>query len=331
MLEPIPNMPRDQAGSNPQYLLVTLFGDFWPGLVVDLPSAGLVALLLEFDVTPSGARSALSRLSARGVIEASKIGRNTFYRPSEDVVSVGIRSLPRIFEFASEDDGAEWDGTWTLVAFSIPEEQRHLRSPLRSKLRWHRYAPLQDGVWISAGAPTDDLLRDVEEIPDEYLTVFNSTAIPAGTVRARGPVDVDEMQSLGTEYEDFIDEYGAILERANRGLVSPRQAFLDRVRLMSSWRGFYRADPRLPKPLLPESWRRREAGEVFLATYQALGPLAEFHARQLLSSFDLTDEQLPRHYDVTTLMEHVIVNFAPETGPLEVPDDLAASDSEASA
>ena len=80
------------------------------------------------------------------------------------------------------------------------------------------------------------------------------------------------------------------------------QAYLERVHLMSRWRGLYRADPRLPASLLPEAWRRREAGELFRATYDGLGPLAEIHCRRVLEPFGLPDELQPRHYSAARIL-----------------------------
>ena len=60
-------MPRFQVGFPPQHLLLALLGDYWSGRSEPLPSAALVDLLAEFDVNPSGARAALSRLSIRGL------------------------------------------------------------------------------------------------------------------------------------------------------------------------------------------------------------------------------------------------------------------------
>ena len=302
MVPSTPNLPRKQSGSNPQYLLITLLGDFWPGVPVDLPSAGIVALLGEFGISPTGARSALSRLSTRGVLTQSKQGRNTFYRLSDDVASVGARSLHGIIAFAVEDEDTEWDGTWTLVAFSIPEDERQQRASLRSKLRSHRYTPLQDGVWMSTAPPTEELRADLEEFSERYLTVFQSRVVPPDGLRARGPALASELDALAEEYAEFIEHYRGVLDVARTGDLAPKQAYLERVRLMSRWRGLYRMDPRLPASLLPANWRRREAGELFRETYDGLGPLAEMHCRRVLAAFELPDELQPRHYSASRVL-----------------------------
>lgn len=64
-------LPRRQAGSSPQGLAVTLLADYTLSSRAWLPSAGILALLAEAGVTPAGARTAISRLARRGVLEAT--------------------------------------------------------------------------------------------------------------------------------------------------------------------------------------------------------------------------------------------------------------------
>ena len=73
-------LPRSQVGTNPQHLLITLLGDYWYGRTEHLPSAALVELLAEFDISEPSARAALNRLTKRGLLLSSKRGRNTYVR-----------------------------------------------------------------------------------------------------------------------------------------------------------------------------------------------------------------------------------------------------------
>ncbi|HEY3240474.1 MAG TPA: hypothetical protein VGL92_12965, partial [Acidimicrobiia bacterium] len=55
---------------SPRHLLLTLLGDYWFGRTEHLPSAALVRLLEEFGVSATAARTALSRLARRGLLES---------------------------------------------------------------------------------------------------------------------------------------------------------------------------------------------------------------------------------------------------------------------
>ncbi|GAB3806143.1 hypothetical protein [Micromonospora zhanjiangensis] len=115
-------LPRQQNGGSPQSTAVTLLADYSLRDRSWLPSAAIVALLAESDVTQAGARTAISRLARRGVLESTRQGRRTSYRltpPAATALAVGGRG---VVGFAAAAEA--WDGCWTLIAFSLPQEGR---------------------------------------------------------------------------------------------------------------------------------------------------------------------------------------------------------------
>src|SRR5690242_18702690 len=121
--------PRDGAGSgrlprhtasSAQGLAVTLIADYTLSARAWLPSAAIVALLGEFGVTTGAARTTMSRLARRGVLESSRQGRNSSYRLTKDAVADLWGGGRSIATFTAQPDS--WDGSWTLITFSIPEE-----------------------------------------------------------------------------------------------------------------------------------------------------------------------------------------------------------------
>ena len=104
----------------------------------------------EFGVSDSAARAALSQLTRNGLLVTSKSGRRTFVRLSDRAAGVLDDGARRIFSFGRATQA--WDGMWSLVAFSIPENNRAARDALRKQLRWLGFAPLYDGLWV---APRD--------------------------------------------------------------------------------------------------------------------------------------------------------------------------------
>src|SRR3954462_13731339 len=69
------DLPRAQAGAQPQHLLLTLLGDYWFQRDEHLPSAALVDLLAEFGVSAGGARAALSRPARPGLPRSAQARR----------------------------------------------------------------------------------------------------------------------------------------------------------------------------------------------------------------------------------------------------------------
>ena len=113
------------AVQRPPRLLLTLLGDYWWRRTEPLPSAALVALLAEFGVSDSAARAALSRLTRNELLVTSKSGRRTVVRLSERAARILDDGGSQIFSFGRAS--RPWDGLWSLVAFSIPEQNRAAR------------------------------------------------------------------------------------------------------------------------------------------------------------------------------------------------------------
>jgi phenylacetic acid degradation operon negative regulatory protein len=249
----------------------------------------------EFDITAASARSAIHRLATRGILVATKSGRNTLYRLSEPTEEVGHRNAPEVFAFARESLSA-WDGRWRVACFTIPESRRQTRSGLRSTLRSHGYAPIQDGVWVSARPHTDALLTALQEFDEPSLVLFEADLVHPPQFASRLREAVAGAGELAADYTDFIARHTPTLERARAAAIPPAHALVLRVELMDEWRGLYRRDPRMPLALLPPDWPLAQAGTVFNELYDRLAPLAQLRIDDLLAEFDLPDEARPRAF-----------------------------------
>jgi phenylacetic acid degradation operon negative regulatory protein len=276
------DMPRFQVGFPPQHLLLALLGDYWPGRSEPLPSAALVDLLAEFDVNPSGARAALSRLSIRGLLVGTKDGRNTFYR-----VADGFRHLlpyGPIHTRAFAKPRPEWDGLWTMVAFTVPEGQRRVRPMLRARLQSLGFAPLYDGLWVSPHAPDKELDIALEVAPPLSCTVIRATELPSGArLQVASAWNLDE---LGQSYAQFITQFRPVLRRLDSGKISPTEALVSRTRVNYRWFVFAVTDPDLPEALLPGRWPRAAAHDLFVALADGLAVPAVDRVREIVSKYD---------------------------------------------
>jgi phenylacetic acid degradation operon negative regulatory protein len=276
------DMPRFQVGFPPQHLLLALLGDYWSGRCEALPSAALVDLLAEFDVNQSGARAALSRLSIRGLLVGTKDGRNTFYK----VADTFRHLLPYgpIHTLAFAKPKADWDGVWTLVAFTVPEDQRRLRPMLRGRLQSLGFAPLYDGLWVSPHPPDNELDYALRIAPAQSCTVLRATELPSGArLRVASAWNLDE---LGKSYEEFIRTFKPIWRRLGTGRISPTEALVARTRASYRWFVFAVTDPDLPESLLPVRWPRASAHDLFAALVDGLALLAVERVREIVSHYD---------------------------------------------
>lgn len=276
------DMPRFQVGFPPQHLLLALLGSYWSGRDEPLPSAALVDLLAEFDVNPSGARAALSRLSIRGLLVGTKDGRNTFYR-----VADGFRHLlpyGPIHTRAFAKPAQDWDGVWTMVAFTVSEEQRRLRPMLRGRLQSLGFAPLYDGLWVSPHAPDKELDIALEIAPPQSCTVIRASELPLPTRLA--VASAWNLDPLGESYTEFIRTFRPVLRRLEQGRTGTTEALVSRTRATYRWFVFAVTDPDLPQALLPARWPRATAHDLFVGLVDGLASLAVDRVREIVSNYD---------------------------------------------
>ncbi|MGW6443225.1 PaaX family transcriptional regulator [Lentzea sp. NPDC055074] len=286
-------LPRQQHGGAPQHLLMTLYADYWLSTGGWASSAALVRLLAEFGITETSGRAALSRLSRRGMMSVRRNGRRTFYGVEGTAAATLAESVHKVLSFGTVSE--PWDGTWTTVAFSIPEEQREIRHQLRTRLRWLGLAPIFDGFWISPTASAGDTVRELDALGVTSAVVLRTNG-PVGGRPLTDAWDLDEVRGL---YEEFIGTVSPLADRVRAGGVTAAEALVCRTQVMDEWRTFRWKDPNLPQALLPRDWPRDTARALFAEVYDGLGPLAEHRVRQVVLELDPDDAELVRHH--TTL------------------------------
>jgi phenylacetic acid degradation operon negative regulatory protein len=272
------DLPRLQAGPHPQHLILSLFANYWSAREL-VPSAGVVAVTDEFGITPTSARAALSRLARRGLLRSARDGRRTSYGLTADAERSLREGRRRLMAFGADD--RPWDGSWLVVVFSVPEGRRELRHTLRSRLRWAGFGPLYDGVWVSPRAEPEATTALLEDLGIASATVLTSRVVTA--VNGGDPFSAWDLDGLGAAYESFIATHASLRDRARSGEVGSAEALVARARLIDAWRRFPGLDPDLPEDALPGARPRRAARQVFAEADEALAPLAEARARQLLA------------------------------------------------
>lgn len=293
-------LPRAQNGREAQLLLTSLLGDFWYWRDEHIPSTALVRLLAEFGITADGARAAMRRLVARGLLTVARSGRTTAYGIPPRTSEVIVQRTHRMLAFGAS--APEWDGTWTVVAFSVPEQDREVRTALRARLRVLRFAALYDGLWVSPHDSTAAVREVLDELGIGTATVLRCTEGPGGPAGG-SPRAAFDLGPLAAEYRDFAERYEPLLAEVEAGRLGPADALRLRTRLRVDWRPFPETDPDLPAELLPPDWPRARAQRVFVQIYDRLGPLAELRFREVLARTDPGLAALARHHDSRTVAE----------------------------
>lgn len=249
-------------------LLLTLLGEFV------LPGGGsvwtgtLVEALGVLGVEEGAARQAIARSSAKGLLQAERLGRRTRWALTDWARRILAEGAERIYTFGRARD--DWDGVWLLVLTTVPEENRHLRAQVRTRLGWLGFGSLGAGVWVTPWAERERAAMDalVELGLADGALSWRGRPGALGSVEQRIG-EIWDLSSLAAEYEDF--EASARVEVP----AEPQQSFTALTRLVHDWRHFPAADPGLPTRLLPESWPGPHAARVFHQFYGAWEPDAQ--------------------------------------------------------
>lgn len=272
-------VPRRQAAGSSLGLAVTLIADYTWTTRAWLPSAAIVALLGEFGVTSGASRTTISRLARRGVLEGSRRGRHSWYRLTESAAT-GLGYGSAIADFAARTDA--WDGSWTVVSFSLPDQESSQRRALRRHLRWNGYALLYDGVWVWPHPLTADARAELARVALGSITVFRAQHLELVADANRSPVEAWDLPAIAARYEEFIGRWGGLLPRIAAGAVTGADAVRARTEVMDVYRRFPVLDPMLPVELMPADWPRARAREAFVAVYDGLAGAAERHIRAVV-------------------------------------------------
>ena len=260
--------------TSPARQVLTLFGDYWWDVSEPMPSGALVAAMIDLGVKEPAARATTARLTRTGLLVQEKVGRRTTHRLSERAVAIVAEEATWLDRFGCENP--QWDGLWTVLAFSIPESQRALRHTARSRLKWAGFAPLYDGVWISPGDSAAQTMAQLQDAGVGSVTAMRATletSLPAG---AQGAWDLAAAAAL---YDSFRAELESVREPA-----ADADALAQRSKLMLTWQGFRAVDVGLPVELLPPAWPRFAVRRLLASRYDDLGPSAEERMRQHVSA-----------------------------------------------
>lgn len=277
-------LPRKQTGNAPQELTAILMADYTFPARVWLPSAAIVTLLGEFGVAEGAARTTISRLARRGALEGRRQGRHSSYRLTEEVATDLWNGGSSIAAFTTHSDS--WDGHWTLIAFSVPEEHSARRRALRTALRWRGCAPLYDAVWMSPHPLTPNGHAELAALAHGKISIFRAQHVELEGETGRNPVQAWDLRGITGQYQAFIRRWKSLIPRIAAGAMTGAAAVRARAEVMNSYRRFPVLDPLLPIDLLPSGWPRARAREVCVAVYDGLAQPAQEYVRAVVARYD---------------------------------------------
>lgn len=264
----------ERERGDPQDLVVTLLAIYRQTANPKLWSGGLVRLLKDFGFSQAAARAALSRLVRRGLMRRLKDGRLVFYQMTDRCRRLVEEGDRRILTLGMSDD---WDGTWTLLWHSVPDDQPVQRNRLARRLRFLGFRPVQDAIWVSPHRRDRDVLLVVRDLGvDKHVGVLIGTQLP--------DLPVDELikrgwdlGELNSRYERFATDYARYRSGRARQRLTDRDAFVLRTRVAHIFWQFATADPDVPDALMPSGRARQRAAATFHDIFDGLATPAQRH------------------------------------------------------
>jgi phenylacetic acid degradation operon negative regulatory protein len=254
----------------PRSLIITFYGAYrreWEGPV---PVAGLIRLLGALDVDPPSVRSSVSRLKRRGLLVPERTPDGaagySLSASARQLLDDGDRRIyPKPGSRTRRTDG------WVLAVFSVPEQERHKRHLLRSRLAGLGYGTAAPGVWIAPEHVLEETRHTLQRLElSAYVDLFTGTHRgfePTAEAVARWW----DLTTLAKLHQSFLDVHGPVLERWERAQkVPPADAYRDYLLVLDSWRQLPYADPGLPEELLPPGWPGARSVQVFRALHEML-------------------------------------------------------------
>ncbi|MQA08148.1 MAG: PaaX family transcriptional regulator [Pseudonocardiaceae bacterium] len=281
-MDPLDTGP--EAGSTgmpwqrPQAVLLNFFAIHLLGRAEACYSGSLIDVLARVGVGEHAARSTLSRMTRRKLLERHRSGKRVYFGLTDYTVKVLEEGGQRVRHAVNR----EWDGHWTVLGFSLPETRRADRHLLRSRLAWSGFGPLQNGLWITPQAIDIDKLLDGLDVT-EHVKAFRATTLH--------PTDMQEMIAETWDLDGLADGYRRFLERwdVSDPLDSKRDVLSRQLLMHAEWTLLLRNDPGLPVEHLPPDWPAVRAEHVFLRMRSALAPHADREVESLVDRIPLPD------------------------------------------
>jgi phenylacetic acid degradation operon negative regulatory protein len=257
--------------------MLTFLGDHLLDRGVGVYSGSVIDVLTRAGVSEEATRSTLTRLTARGLLRRQRHGRRMYFGLTDRSTRILRDGSVRLWQTGAVND--DWDGTWTLLAFSLPGERRRERHDLRAQLAWAGFGPVQGGLWIAPGRP--DITAVLADLGlNSHIRVFHARADPATDI-AEMISHAYDLPAVAARYTDFRTRW--------ESPVFASDPLAAKLHLVTDWLQIIRSDPRLPLPHLPPDWPAVPAQELFFQLNARLAEPAAEIAASLLDTAPLVN------------------------------------------
>ncbi|WP_244302052.1 PaaX family transcriptional regulator C-terminal domain-containing protein [Microbispora triticiradicis] len=253
------------AGSmRPQSLMFSFLGIYALDRRTAIYSGSVIDVFARLGVSEEAVRSTLARMVKRNLLERHRRGRKMYFALTPHAAEVLEDGRRRVWETGAVN--RDWDGTWTVVGFSLPDSRRSTRHDLRSRLVWGGFGLLQSGLWIAPGTKdVTELLASLDHASPDNASLDLADHVTVLTARAFKPTEAADLVRKAFDIEQIAARYRAFLTRWDASPPLPEEPddLARQLLLHTDWLQLVRQDPHLPAEHLPGDWPAIRAEQVF--------------------------------------------------------------------
>lgn len=271
-------------------LIVSVYGD---GILVHGGSAwlgSLINLVEPFGLSERMVRTAVFRLTKDDWLQATQIGRRSYYA----VTDAGRQRFEAAHRRIYAAPQQPWDGEWVLVHTNCCGLETDGREQLRRDLTWQGFGTLAPNV-MAHPSPDEDALRLALREADATDKVVLMRA-QADRMTSQG--NLKSLVRTCWDLDRLVEDYNAFLERFRpvwRALeaaptLDAQQCYVIRTLLIHDYRRILLRDPMLPEAVLPPDWSGAASRLLCRNLYRLTNEPAERH---LMTTLETAEGPLP--------------------------------------
>ncbi len=244
------------APSRTWSVVITVFGDAVVPRGGAISLATLTEIFQAMGVAEGAVRTAMSRLSADGWLERTRLGRNSYYRLAGKGEATFAEAAARIYAVPMAEAHAP---RFRLVLAE--------RGDARAALQQAGFGQAQPGLWVGPEALA---------VPPEAADAVALLADAVGEGGRRLAAQSWPLEALAEAYRHFIAAFTPLDRWLAEGhALKGVDALVARVLLIHEYRRAVLRHPLLPPALLPDDWAGEAARTLCARLYRALLPPSE--------------------------------------------------------
>ena len=269
LIEEFRSRPTLRAGS----LIVTVFGDAIAPRGGTVWIGSLIRVMSDFGISERLVRTSVFRLARDGWLEVDQVGRQSYYRLTEEGARRFAQATHRIYG----EPRQSWEGNWCLVLTAgLDPDKREL---VRRELSWLGFAPIASDLLAHPSPDPADTESQLKRLDAGDLIVMQGRG--AGPTLQNGAIRALVHRSWNLK--DIEQRYAGFLERfrpvfaaiRSRRQIPPRTAFQVRTLMLQEYRKILLRDPLLPAELLPQAWHGVPAYQLCRNLYRRIHSAAD--------------------------------------------------------